>query len=262
MKPLCRFMQRLPFTMPLWQVGRAVVRLPRFLREFRRYREMQRARGEAASAGWGHLYPCLDDRTAGTPFDRHYVFHVGWALRSILAARPGLHVDVSSAISFVVALSASLPVVFFDMRPARLPVSGLMTGAADLLRLPFRDGALASVSCLHVLEHVGLGRYGDTLDPEGDRKAARELARVLAPGGTLYLVVPVGTPRVEFNAHRVYAPIGVDELFSDLRREELALIPDRPEDGDLIANPPSALLERQVFGCGCFRFRRGGGEAR
>jgi len=47
---------------------------------------------------------------------------------------------------------------------------------------------------MNVVEHVGLGRYGEPLDPEGDIKAMRELRRVLAPGGSLLFVVPVGRP--------------------------------------------------------------------
>jgi hypothetical protein len=57
---------------------------------------------------------------------------------------------------------------------------------------------------MHVIEHIGLGRYGEALDPDGDLKAIRELVRVLAAGGNLLVVVPVGRPRIQFNAHRIY----------------------------------------------------------
>ena len=38
------------------------------------------------------------------------------------------------------------------------------------------------------------------------------MARILAVGGTLYLAVPVGVPRVEFNANRVFDPADIIAL--------------------------------------------------
>jgi hypothetical protein len=32
------------------------------------------------------------------------------------------------------------------------------------------DGYCDSLSCLHALEHFGLGRYGDPIDPRGHEK--------------------------------------------------------------------------------------------
>ena len=75
-----------------------------------------------------------------------------------------------------------------------------------ILSLPFKDGELSSISSLHVVEHIGLGRYGVPLDPRGDRKAVRELACVVAPDGHRYIGVPVGRQRVCFNVHRIYDP--------------------------------------------------------
>jgi SAM-dependent methyltransferase len=108
---------------------------------------------------------------------------------------------------------------------------------------------------MHVIEHVGLGRYGDTLDANGDLKALAELRRVLAPGGSLLVVVPIGKPRVCFNAHRVYAFDDVLHALRGLALRDFALIPDSPEDGGLVTAPPASLLAKQVYGCGCFWFQ-------
>ena len=70
----------------------------------------------------------------------------------------------------------------------------------------FADGSLESLSTLHAVEHFGLGRYGDPIHPDGWRRAAEALARVLAPGGRLYFSVPIGRERLVFNAHRVFSP--------------------------------------------------------
>jgi SAM-dependent methyltransferase len=135
-----------------------------------------------------------------------------------------------------------------------LLLDNVRAGAADLIALPFRDASIESLSCMHVVEHVGLGRYGDPLDPDGDLKAMAELQRVLAPGGALMFVVPVGSPRVVFNAHRVYSFEGIRSVFHELQLEEFALVPDREEG--LLRHADPALVERQRYGCGCFWLRR------
>lgn len=204
---------------------------------------------------WRDRKPCLNERAGSAGFDRHYVLHVGWAARVLAEMRPRHHVDVSSSVYFSAVVSAFVPVRFYEYHPPTLGLEGLETGAADLLRLPFPDDSVESLSCMHVVEHIGLGRYGDPIDPDGDRKAMAELQRVLGPGGQLLLVVPVGRPRVEFNAHRVY---GYDQVVNELRGlrlVEFALIPDdRGPRGRLIRNAPPELVKQQEYGCGCFRF--------
>jgi SAM-dependent methyltransferase len=200
----------------------------------------------------------LVDAVTYTPFDRHYVYHVAWALR-VLRESEGIteHVDIASSLHFVTAASASMPVRFYDYRQADLQLTGLTSERADLMQLPFTTGSLSSISCMHVIEHVGLGRYGDEFDPCGDLKAVEELKRVVAPGGQLLFVIPIsGDPRVEFNAHRVYGYDQVIGMFSGFDLEEFALIPDRAEDGGLLRHADPVLTQNQHYGCGCFHFRK------
>src|SRR5437867_2053463 len=117
---------------------------------------------------------------------------------------------------FANILAALVPVTFVDYRPLAASLTGLTRVGADILHMPFADGSVASVSCLHAAEHVGLGRYGDHLDPSGAEKAARSLARVLAPGGNLYSAVPVGRPRLCFNGHRIHTAQTIRRYFDDL----------------------------------------------
>ncbi|WP_230383749.1 DUF268 domain-containing protein [Pedobacter endophyticus] len=137
------------------------------------------------------LYPCLSDATTYTGFDRHYVYHPAWAARIIKANNPKKHIDISSTLHFCSILSAFIPVEFYDYRPAKLYLTGLKALGGDLLNLPFADRSVYSLSCMHTVEHIGLGRYGDPLDYDGDKKAIDELKRVLAPGGNLLFVVPL-----------------------------------------------------------------------
>jgi len=205
---------------------------------------------------WDDCLPCLDDRTPGAGFDRHYVYHTAWAMRVLARCRPSAHVDVASSVYFAALASAFVPVRYYEYRPVDLHLSGLACDQADLLDLPFTDRSVQSLSCMHVVEHVGLGRYGDPLDPDGDLKAMAELERVLAPGGDLLFVAPVGKPRVQFNAHRIYGFDQVAEAFEGLELVEFALVPDRKNGSTLIDRATKEQADAQRYGCGCFWFRR------
>ena len=128
---------------------------------------------------------------------------------------------------------------------------------ADLVDLPFQSDSIPSLSCMHVVEHCGLGRYGDVVDPKADLKAINELIRVLEPEGKLYFVVPIASkPRINFNAHRVYSYKQVIEYFSKLQLVEFTLIPDNSKYGGIIKNPSKFILDQQNYACGCFLFKK------
>ena len=224
----------------------------RFRHEFVRFKALSEARPARFALRWEDRYPCLDDRTGITEFDHHYVYHTAWAARIVAHARPAYHVDVSSSLYFCALVSAFVPVLFFDYRPARLFLSNL-SGGRDLTALPFASNSVPSLSCMHVVEHIGLGRYGDPLDPEGDLKAMTELSRVLAPGGSLLFVVPVGRPVIRFNAHRIYNPFQVIQSFAGLQLVEFSAVDDR---GELQLNIRPELMETAHYACGLFHFQK------
>jgi SAM-dependent methyltransferase len=228
----------------------------RFAGEFQTFRALAATTAPRFRLEWRDRYPCLSDRTAIQGFDRHYVFHTGWAARVLARTRPSLHIDISSSLYFCSIVSAFVPIRFFDYRPAALGLSGLSSERADLTNLPFEDRSIESLSCMHVVEHVGLGRYGDPLDPEGDLKSMSELQRVVAPGGSLLFVVPIGRPVVRFNAHRVYSYRQIVEVFRQLDLEEWALVPDEGDRQLFVTNAPEEIADQQQYGCGCFWFTR------
>lgn len=237
----------LPFVDPRRVMSLAY--LPRFLSDLRAYRRL----APAEAVHLSDLYPCLSDRVASTPFDPHYFFQGAWLSRRLVQNRPELHVDIGSSVTMVSVLSAQVPVVFVDYRPLQVEVPGILSVGGDLKRLPFVDRGLASVSSLHVIEHVGLGRYGDSLDPEGSRAAARELARVVRPAGRLYLSVPVGRERVCFNAHRVFAPPTIVSYFSGMQLQGFALVDDA---GRFRNDAPFEAAADLDYGCGMFEFMK------
>jgi hypothetical protein len=203
---------------------------------------------------WKDRKPCIGDGNATHGFDRHYVYHPAWAARILAQTRPEFHVDISSTLGFSAMLSAFIPVHYCEYRTVDLRLSNLSISSASLVKLPFANEGVSSLSCMHVIEHIGLGRYGDALDPNGDLAAVAELKRVLAVGGSLLFVVPVGKPRIEFNAHRVYSYEQVLDCFRGLELRQFSLIPDSDNDGGLVPSAPQDMVDAQAYGCGCFWF--------
>jgi hypothetical protein len=197
----------------------------------------------------------LEDKTATTGFDAHYVYLGAWAFRQIVTNRPERHVDIGAQLGWVTCLASVTKVVFLDVRPFPGSVQDLQSRAGDVLALPFGDRELNSLSCLHVAEHIGLGRYGDAIDPLGTRKAIGELARVLAVGGRLYFALPVGRPKVVFNAHRIHDPTTIVQWFGDegVRVEDFAAVDD---SGRFCLHAEPRDLLDQRYACGMYLVRR------
>ena len=200
------------------------------------------------------IKPYLNDLTTNSPFDAHYTYHPAWAVRKVKEINPEFHVDISSTIRFGTMLSAFVPVKLFDYRPVDISLPNLETHHADVTNLHFESSSIVSLSCMHTVEHIGLGRYGDNVDYNGDIKAISELKRVLSVGGNLLFVVPVGKPRIVFNAHRIYSYNQIMNEFDDFDLIEFSLISD--EGDGLLLNPSEEIINDQNYGCGCFWFRK------
>ena len=223
-----------------------IYRLVPFVLQWRRFA----SRSEIA-APTSDLYPCLSDATIKTGFDPHYFFQAAWLARKLAASRPPNHTDIGSEVGMVGVISAFVPIEFLDIRPLDVPLKGLSCRKDNLTGLTLPSDSVESLSCLHVLEHIGLGRYGDPLDPDGHVKAAGELSRVLAYNGNLYLSVPVGRERACFNAHRVFSVDTVRKLFSTLDLSEFALVDDH---GRFEPNTDASLADSCEYACGLFHF--------
>ncbi|MFA7268810.1 MAG: DUF268 domain-containing protein [Sterolibacterium sp.] len=224
--------------------------IPAYIGLFLDWRRYLAAGGRAKLADF---HPCLFDRVAATPTDPHYFYQAAWAFRRISIQAPPRHVDIGSDARFVGMLSQAIPLTFVDIRPLQVELPGLDCRIGSVLDLPYAEGSLQSMSCLHVIEHIGLGRYGDPLDPQGSLKAARELSRVLAPGGRLYLSAPVGRERVCFNGHRIFSASKLLETFGDLALVEFSLVDD---EGRLNLDASLDSADSGDYGCGLFIFEK------
>lgn len=235
----------LAFLLPRPIIG--IFYLPRYIADWRRYRRLE----ASMTVDFADSYPCLTDRVAHTPFDPHYFYQGAWLAREVRNAAPGQHVDVGSSVMSIAVLSGFVDTVFVDYRPLKANLDGLVSVAGDILRLPLRPGSLESLSCLHVIEHIGLGRYGDPIDVDGSKKAAAELASLLAPGGRLYLSLPVGRARVCFNAHRVHSPEQVVAMFPDLQLLSFSCVDDAGRFHNAV---DSGRIVTEEYACGMFVF--------
>src|SRR5438105_15806930 len=94
------------------------------------------------------LRPMLEDKTATTGFDAHYVYLGAWAFRQIVTHRPERHVDVGAQIGWVTCLASITQVVFLDVRPFPGSVENLQSRAGGVPALPFGHPDLSSASCL------------------------------------------------------------------------------------------------------------------
>jgi len=199
------------------------------------------------------LCPRIHDKTKTTRFDRHYFYQDIWAFRRIYESKIDHHIDVGSRVDFVGFLSSVTKVTFVDIRPIETTLKNLESIKGDILALPFKDNSISSLSCLHVAEHVGLGRYGDSLDPFGTKKACKELSRVLAKGGNLYFSLPIGKPRLCFNAHRIHSSKQILQYFDGLKLVEFSGIDD---NGIFKENIDINAFEEADYACGLFWFKK------
>ncbi len=185
----------------LRRLFRGLAGLPRYLAGWLRFRKDYPGRIE--------FMPCLGDwhEEGGTTQTEYFLqdLHVA---RAIHRANPQKHVDIGSRIDgFVAHLASFREVEVFDIRPVTSAIEGVIFRQADLMNPPeslvdYCD----SLSCLHALEHFGLGRYGDPINASGYLAGFENMAKILQRRGTFYLAVPVGQERVAFNAHRIFNP--------------------------------------------------------
>ena len=217
-----------------------------FLRDYRAYRHMKH--NDRFILATADLYPRVYDKTSTTPVDPVYFYQDAWCAQKVFMQKPARHIDVGSHLPTIGIISQFVPTAMVDIRPLTVTLPGLSFIKGSILDLPFKAGEIASLSSICVIEHIGLGRYGDPLDSFGSEKAFAELIRVLAPRGDLYISVPVDTEnKVYFNAHRAFTRNYILELTG------LTLIEERYIYG---ANMENTYNPKKGFGTGLYHFRK------
>jgi hypothetical protein len=234
--------------------GRSLRGIPRFIGDCRRYSKL--SRGSSMPFSLRGVKPILYDYydSAGVA-GGHYFHQDIWAAKKIHQARPARHVDIASRVDgFISHLLVFMPVEVIDIRPLQSNVSGLSFIQSDATNLSnIADDSIESLSTLHAIEHFGLGRYTDPIDPSACYAAMDALARVLKPGGRLYFSTPVGRQRVEFNAQRVFSPTDLIARFHRLKLVSFACVND---DGHFDDSVRPEQLENARYSCGLYEFTK------
>jgi SAM-dependent methyltransferase len=236
--------------------------LPFFFRTLREFKKQAQNNGHEFS--FGKAFPCLEDRYAASGSARGHYFHQDLLVaRRIFANKPKVHLDIGSRIDGFVAHVASFrPVQVIDVRPMQEKIPNVkfiqldITKEIDDALLDYCD----SLSSLHALEHFGLGRYGDRIQCTGYLAGLENMSRILRKKGKFYLSVPIGSQRVEFNAHRVFDVRYLVGLFEGrFRVDSFSYVDD---EGSLHEDVP---LKKQNevssnfgchFGCGIFEMTK------
>ena len=232
--------------------------LPAFLRE---YGEIKR-QAVPEDFPFGPFYPCLEDLRQESGTAAGHYFHQDLLVAGrIFQNNPLRHVDIGSRIDGLVAHVASFrQIEVLDIRALQSPNPNILFRQADLMDRDFTwVDYCDSVSCLHALEHFGLGRYGDRIDYRGHLTGWENICRMLKPGGKFYFSVPIGEQRIEFNAHRVFSlPYLLKMIEQHYRLDFFSYVNDA---GDLVRDPEmtAAAIGNSFscqYGCGIFELTK------
>jgi SAM-dependent methyltransferase len=190
---------------------RAIGNMPRYLKEKSEFKK--------SYSGTLVMAPCLSDwqESAGDTESEYFVQDL-FVAQLVNQAAPVKHVDIGSRIDgFVAHIASYRSIEIFDIRMISSQITNVHFRQRDIMTNdPLFDNYTDSLSCLHSLEHFGLGRYGDPINPIGYIEAFKNMATMLKPDGTFYLSVPLGIERVEFNALRVFGISTIINLGNNL----------------------------------------------
>jgi hypothetical protein len=157
--------------------------------------------------------PKLDDADQTAGLLGEYFWQDLLIAKLVIDLKPHRHIDIGSRIDgFIAHLACTRNIEVFDIRPLPEKIPGVNFHQVDIMNLPSQFHSSADcVTCLHSIEHFGLGRYGDLLDHDGWKSGLKNLSLLLSNSGKLIISTPVGAQRVKFNAHRIFNPNSIIE---------------------------------------------------
>lgn len=206
-----------------------------------------------------YMWPILKDKYAMAGSMENSFWQDLWAAKYIIKSGVQSHFDIGSRLDGFIAhlLAAEIDVTMIDVREFPGEVERLHTIVDDATNLhQIADGSIESISALCSLEHFGLGRYGDPIDPEACFKCFANIQKKLKKGGRLYISVPIGKERVEFNAHRVFYASTVVENFNTLCLEEFSCAANGQIESNVELHKYDNDLHNGEYRYGLFRFRK------
>jgi hypothetical protein len=203
-------------------------------------------------------YPCLSDKYEESGVMKGAYFHQDlYVAKQIYQNKPIKHVDVGSRIDgFVAHVAIFRSIELLDIRELNSTIDNITFRKIDITEENFNlVNYCDSISCLHALEHFGLGRYGDKIDPLGHIKGFNNISKILKTNGIFYFSVPMGEQKIEFNAHRIFS---LQYLLNIIKKEfEIISFSYVDDNGDFYENQLLTDKNTQIsFGCkhGCAIF--------
>lgn len=247
-----------PFLYPMRNLlnGRVFTGFYHYANDLLRYRKADSLVHSGFPLRLRNTFPCLLDRyeNAGN-LPRHYFWQDLWGARKVFKSGAKRHYDIGSRLDgFIAHCLPFCEIVMLDIRPLQIQIQNLQFQQAncmDMNQIP--DGSIPSLSSFHAIEHFGLGRYGDPVDPLGHRKAIAEMKRIVCKGGVILFSVPIGVQRIEFNGHRIFDPVEVIHLFEGCELVEFSAIDDNDVFHENVVVENYRTLR---YGCGLFHFKK------
>lgn len=241
-------------------LSRLLKAMPSLLRDYRQLKKQ--TLNNSADFPFGKFYPCIEERFQESGTASGHYFHQDLLVASkIFRNKPKKHIDIGSRVDgFVSHVASFREIEVFDIRKLTTRIDNIVFKQVDMmdpqLNLPdYCD----SISCLHALEHFGLGRYGDKIDYQGHEKGWHNIYNILIKNGKLYFSVPIGKQRIEFNAHRVFSLEYLLKMIKD--RYQIDSFSYVNDGGDLIKN--AELNQKSIennfschYGCGIFELTK------
>jgi len=228
----------------------SLIKIPKFIRD----RKAFLSKGGKISL----LYPELNDYEDSAGDASGHYFHQDLLIASLIHKRnPDRHVDIGSRIDgFVSHVASYREIEVLDIRDLKKSIhKNIIFLKRDLMNdvVDLKDSC-DSISCLHAIEHFGLGRYGDTIDPDGHILGFRNIVEILKEGGILYISFPISdNPGVHFNSQRVFDPGEILSWSDKMKLERFDFVDDK---GSLHLNADIKDIFNEKYACGIYTLKK------
>ena len=241
------------------------MKLKRLLKNYIRYYPKylsQKFKFKKLGGNITHNYMILDDYKASAGSASGHYFHQDLLVASFIKKdNPIKHIDIGSRIDGFVAHVASFREIdVMDIRNLEISehknINFIQKDMMDKNSL--EENITDSISCLHAIEHFGLGRYSDKIDINGHINGFNNIIKMLKSGGKLYISFPIGKRNeIHFNAHRVFHHNDIfnwNESLDNIILERFDFVDDR---GKLNLNKNLNTDCKEIkFGCGIYTFQK------
>jgi len=206
-----------------------------------------------------NFFICANDKySQAGDLNEEYFLQDIWGAQKVLKNNPIKHYDIGSRVDGFIShlLVFRNEVTLIDIRPLKEHIEGIKFIESNAISMNnISDNSIESLSSLSVIEHFGLGRYGDPIDPEGCFKAIREFQRVIKKGGRLYLAVPVSNEdKLCFNAHRIFNPKTIINEFYEMKLLEFSYISNYKIHKVNLDNLDQSIKDIKKYSAGLFEF--------